>query len=257
MKLGKITCITALFVCTLIYAQSYSEPPIVEDQPIPELVLIYSKTSGYRHQSIEKGAETIKQIGRENGFIVLRTETPSDINDKNLKNYKLVIFLNTTMDVLNNDQQRAFENYIRAGGSFFGIHAAADTEYDWPWYGKLVGAYFNGHPNDPNVRKATIQVVNKDHVSTAHLPDTWERNDEWYNFKNLNPDVTVLMNLDESSYEGGTNGENHPFAWYHEFDGGRAYYTGGGHTDESFDEPDFKKHLLGAIEWCLKRESKL
>lgn len=254
MKLGKITCITAFFVCTLACAQSYSEPPAPEDEPIPELVLIYSKTSGYRHQSIEKGAETLKQIGRENGFIVLRTETPSDINTDNLKNYKLVVFLNTTMDVLNNDQQRAFENYIKAGGSFFGIHATADTEYDWPWYGRLVGAYFNGHPNDPNVRKANIQVIDKEHVSTAHLPETWQRDDEWYNYKSINPDITVVMNLDESSYEGGTNGDNHPIAWYHEFDGGRAYYTGGGHTDESFDEPDFRKHLLGAIEWCLKRE---
>ena len=231
-----------------------SAGPIFADGPIPELVLAFTKTEGYRHQSIEKGVKTLRAIGRENGFIVLQSETSKDFNPNNLKNYKLVVFLNTTLDILNAEEQRAFEGFIRNGGSFLGIHAATDTEYDWPWYGKLVGAYFDGHPNDPNVRKATIDVVDKEHPATAHLPDTWARYDEWYNFKNLNPDVTVVMRLDESSYEGGTNGDNHPIAWYHEFDGGRAFYTGGGHTEESFDEPMFLQHLLGAIEWCLRRK---
>ncbi len=253
MKIGKKLNLLFFLAVTFTFGQSYMEPPEEFATPIPELVLIYSKTSGYRHQSIEKGAETLKMIGRENGFIVLRTESPEDINPQNLKNYKLVIFLSTTMDVLNNTQQRAFENYIKSGGSFMGIHAATDTEYEWPWYGKLVGGYFDSHPNDPNVRKATIDVVDNTHASTSHLSKTWVRNDEWYNYKNLNPDVKVLLKLDESSYEGGTNGDNHPIAWYHEFDGGRAFYTGGGHTDASFDEPEFKEHLLGAIEWCLKR----
>ncbi|UJH69266.1 ThuA domain-containing protein [Muricauda sp. SCSIO 65647] len=219
----------------------------------PDLVLVFTKTDGFRHQSIEKGVMTLRKLGRSNNFIALRTESGEDFSAENLKNYQLVVFLNTTMNVLNDAQQKAFENYIKGGGSFLGIHAAADTEYDWPWYGKLVGGYFDGHPNNPNVRKATIEVLDKTHSSTAHLPDKWVRSDEWYNFKELNPEVTVVMNLDENSYKGGTNGDHHPIAWYHEFDGGRAYYTGGGHTDESFDEPDFKKHLMGAIEWCLKR----
>ncbi len=223
-------------------------------EPIPELVLAFTKTSGFRHQSIEKGVQTLRELGRENGFIVLQTESSGDFNGENLENYKLVVFLNTTMDVLDAGQQQSFENYIRNGGSFMGIHAAADTEYDWAWYGRLVGAYFNGHPNNPNVRQASIDVLVKDHPSTAHLTDTWIRNDEWYNYRDLNPDMNVLMNLDETSYEGGTNGENHPIAWYHEFDGGRAFYTGGGHTDAAFDEPDFRKHLLGGIFWCLDRE---
>ena len=135
-----------------------------------------------------------------------------------------------------------------------GVHAAADTEYDWPWYGKLVGGYFDSHPSNPNVRKATINVVNKSHPATEHLSDTWIRTDEWYNYKTLSSETTVLLNLDESSYEGGTNGTNHPIAWYQEFDGGRAFYTGGGHTDDSYDEPMFRQHLLGGIEWCLKRK---
>lgn len=219
----------------------------------PDLVLVFTKTKGFRHESIATGVKALREMGRKNNFIVLRTESSEDFNTENLANYSLVVFLSTTMDVLDSSEQNAFEKYIQSGGSFLGIHAASDTEYDWPWYGKLVGGYFDSHPNNPNVREAKIDVLSKEHSSTAHLKDSFKRSDEWYNFKNLNPDVTVLMKLDETSYSGGTNGDNHPIAWYHEYDGGRAYYTGGGHTNESYTEPDFKQHLLGAIEWCLGR----
>ncbi len=220
----------------------------------PDFVLAFTKTTGYRHKSIEKGVHTLRQLGRKNNFIVLQTETSSDFNSLNLKNYKLVVFLSTTGDVLNEKEQGAFEKYIKSGGSFMGIHAAADTEYDWPWFGKMVGGYFESHPNDPNVLNAKMDVLTKEHPATSHLKDSWSRNDEWYNYKNLNLNVTVLLNLDEKSYAGGTNGDNHPIAWYHEYDGGRAFYTGGGHTEASFDEPDFRKHLLGGILWCLGRK---
>jgi len=216
-------------------------------------ILVFTKTMGYRHKSIEKGVETLKILGKENSFSITQTEDSLQFNDTNLKKYDLVLFLSTTMDVLGADQEQAFKNYINNGGNYMGIHAASDTEYDWPWYGKLVGAYFTSHPNDPNVREAKMNVVNRQHLSTSHLNDTWERNDEWYNYKNINPDMEVLIYLDETSYEGGTNGDNHPIAWYHEFDGGRIFYTGGGHTEESYDEPDFQKHLVGGINYCLGR----
>ncbi|MEX0315408.1 MAG: ThuA domain-containing protein [Allomuricauda sp.] len=218
---------------------------------MPDLVLVFTKTEGYRHKAIEKGARTLRQLGRTNDFIALQSETSEDFNIQNLRNFKLVVFLNTTMDVLDAQQQRAFELYIKGGGSFMGIHAAADTEYEWPWYGKLVGAYFESHPEQ---QQAKIEVVDRAHPSTTHLKSEWQHFDEWYNFKNLNPKVNVLMKLDETSYKGGTNGDNHPIAWYHEFDGGRAFYTGLGHTEASYDDPDFKQHLLGAIEWCLGRK---
>ncbi|GMN10181.1 hypothetical protein MTsPCn9_14040 [Croceitalea sp. MTPC9] len=220
----------------------------------PDLVLVFTKTKGFRHESIATGVKALREIGRKNNFIVLRTESSEDFNSENLANYNLVVFLSTTMDVLDASEQKAFEKYIQSGGSFLGVHAASDTEYDWPWYGKLVGGYFESHPNNPNVREAKINVLTKDHKSTVHLEDNWTRSDEWYNYKNLNPKVTVVMNLDENSYEGGTNGANHPIAWYHEYDGGRAYYTGGGHTNESYVELEFRQHLLGAIEWCLGRD---
>lgn len=240
-----------IFSVTLVKAQN-AQPPNIVDTGIPELVLTFTKTNGYRHQNIKKGVKTLRELGRENGFIVLQTESAEDFNTENLKNFRLVVFLNTTEDVLNDRQQKAFEAYIRGGGSFMGIHAAADTEYNWPWYGQLVGAYFDSHPS--GTPTATIKVLDKAHPATAHLPSTWQRTDEWYNYKNLNPNVNVLMNLEESTYQGGTQGDNHPIAWYHEFDGGRAFYTGGGHTEAAFDEPDFRKQLLGAMEWCLGRK---
>lgn len=218
---------------------------------MPDLVLVFTKTAGYRHQSIENGVQTLRELGRENGFIALQTEDGADFAPERLKNYDLVIFLNTTEDVLTQAQQRAFEAYIKGGGAFMGIHAASDTEYDWPWYGRLVGGYFSGHPE---VQRANIRLVDGKHPSTSHLPQVWTRTDEWYNFKELSPEIKVLLNLDESSYKGGTLGANHPIAWYREFDGGRSFYTGGGHTVESFDEPAFRQHLLGGLEWCLGRE---
>ena len=135
-----------------------------------------------------------------------------------------------------------------------GIHAASDTEYEWAWYGKLVGAYFNGHPSSPNVRTATLTVVDDNHTATAHLEARFNRKDEWYNYKNINPNIRVLLNLEEESYKGGTNGDNHPIAWCHEYDGGRAFYTGGGHTISAYDEPGFQQHLLGGVLWCLDRK---
>ena len=216
-------------------------------------ILVFTKTMGYRHKSIEKGVETLKKLGKENNFSITQTEDSLQFNEANLKKYDLVLFLSTTMDVLGADQEQAFKKYINNGGNYMGIHAASDTEYDWPWYGKLVGAYFTSHPNDPNVREAKMNVVDREHSSTAHLNDTWVRNDEWYNYKNINPAMKVLIYLDETSYEGGTNGDNHPIAWYQEFDGGRVFYTGGGHTEESYDEPDFQQHLVGGINYCLGR----
>jgi cytochrome c len=168
--------------------------------------------------------------------------------EDSLKNYSAVVFLSTTLNVLNADQQVAFERYIQAGGGFAGIHAAADTEYDWPWYNKLVGAQFLSHPQQ---QKAVIDVRDTTHAATSFLPRRWERFDEWYNYKNINPDVKVLATLDETTYQGGTNGENHPIIWYHAFDGGRAFYTGLGHTNESYSEPLFLRHLLAGIQYAI------
>lgn len=219
--------------------------------PSTDKVLVFTATNGYRHKSIEKGVATLGELGADHDFEVTQTEDSLQFNLENLQQYKLVVFLSTTQDVLGAEQEEAFKKYINDGGSYMGIHAAADTEYEWPWYGKLVGAYFKSHPKQQD---AKIDVLDKSHPATAHLRDSWTHFDEWYNFKNINPEVKVLMKLDESSYKGGENGDNHPIAWYHEFDGGRAFYTGLGHTHEAYDDPDFRKHLLGGISYCLGRE---
>lgn len=213
-------------------------------------VLVFSKTDGFVHESIDAGKAAILQLGEKHGFDVDTTSDASFFKEKTLQKYNVVLFLNTTGNVLNDAQQLEFNRFIQAGGGYVGVHAAADTEYDWPWYGELVGAYFDSHPNDPNVREAVIQVIDPEHISTKHLPAEWKRSDEWYNYKSIRPDIQVVLNLDESSYEGGTNGENHPIAWYHDFDGGRAFYTGLGHTIEAYDDPELLEHLWGGISYA-------
>ena len=214
-------------------------------------VLVFSKTAGFRHSSIGVGRAAIRKLGDENGFAVDTTEDAGAFTSKNLGRYRAVVFLNTTGDVLDAAQQDDFERYIQAGGGYVGIHSATDTEYDWPWYGRLAGAWFTSHPNNPNVRKATYRVLDKSHPSTQGFPDTLVREDEFYNFKSIDPTIHVLIEIDEKSYEGGTNGDHHPMSWYHDFDGGRAWYTNMGHTEATFSEPLFLQHLLGGLRYAM------
>ncbi|PZR22948.1 MAG: Crp/Fnr family transcriptional regulator [Citrobacter freundii] len=211
-------------------------------------VLVFAKTAGFYHASIPKGELAIIKLGQENGFDVDTTSSADVFNEDSLKKYSAVVFLSTTGNVLNNYQEADFERYIQSGGGFVGVHAATDTEYDWGWYGRLVGAYFNGHPQ---IQEAVLHVIDSSNSSTAHLPASWKRKDEWYNFKKLDSSLHVVMEIDEQSYQGGTNGKHHPMAWYHEFDGGRAFYTALGHVDESYNDPLFLKHLLGGIQYAI------
>lgn len=214
----------------------------------PDLhVLVYTRTEGFRHGSIPAGIRAIRELGEAHNFRVVHTEDPRAFSDDRLKTFDVVVFLNTTGDILDDEQQAAFERFIAAGNGFVGVHSASDTEYDWPWYGKLVGAYFAGHPP---TQPAVVDVHDHEHCSTRHLPQRWGRNDEWYNFRVAPQGVRVLATLDTSSYSGSSMPEHHPIAWCHEFGGGRAFYTAGGHTDESFSEPEFRKHLVGAIFWA-------
>ena len=217
-------------------------------------ILVFSKTSGFHHKSIPSGNQALMQLGAENDFQVDTTTDAANFREEKLKEYAAVVFLNTTGDVLDHYQQTEFERYIQAGGGFVGIHSATDTEYEWPWYGRMVGGYFNGHPA---TQEADLLVVNQEHPATEHLPEVWTRTDEWYNIKDFNEAVNVLIKLDEESYEGGTHEGDHPIAWYHDYDGGRAFYTGLGHTDESYQEPLFLQHLLGGIRYAIGEEQEL
>lgn len=219
-------------------------------------VLVFSKTMEFKHASIPKGIEAIQKLGIENNFIVDTTKNSELFDDETLKQYSAIIFLSTTGNVLDAKQEAAFERYIQSGGGFVGVHAATDTEYDWNWYGKLVGGYFSSHPS--GTPEADFIIKDKNFPATSFFQDSvWRRTDELYNYKKLNPDVNVIMTLDEKSYEGGTNGDYHPISWYHEYDGGRSFYTGLGHTDESYSEELFLKHLLGGIQYAIGKNENL
>ncbi|NBM19874.1 ThuA domain-containing protein [Streptomyces sp. GC420] len=218
------------------------------DRGEEQRVLVFTRTAGFRHDSIPDGIAAVRALGAEHGFTVDATEDASAFTRGNLARYDAVVFLSTTGDVLGPAQQTAFERYIRAGGGYVGVHAAADTEYDWPFYAGLAGAYFQSHPA---IQQATVEVEDRSHPATAHLASLWERTDEWYNYRsNPRQDAHVLATLDEASYSGGTMGEDHPIAWCRDYRGGRAFYTGGGHTKESYAEPAFRQHLLGGIRWA-------
>lgn len=216
-------------------------------------VLIFSKTEQFRHASIETGVEAIKQLGIENKFSVEATEDAEIFKETSLRQFNVVVFLNTTGDVLNETQQIELNRFIQAGGGFVGLHAAADTEYDWPWYGELIGGWFKGHPMDPNVRSASVQVVAPQHESAKHLPVEWTLEDEWYDYRAIHPEVTPILLIDESTYKRDDEDpatEPRPISWHREFDGGRMFYTGVGHTKESFSDPLVLDHIYGGIKYA-------
>ncbi|MDA0138019.1 ThuA domain-containing protein [Solirubrobacter deserti] len=227
-------------------------------------VLVYSRTAGFRHSSIDEGIAAIKKLGTENDFNVDAIEEPTLFTDAFLARYDAVVFLSTTGDTLPAvAQQEAFERFIRAGNGYVGIHAAADTEYAWPWYGQLVGAYFRNHPT--GTPTATVVNEDADHVTNAGIPARWTRVDEWYNYQSpINPVVNgggidysartsgvhVLLTMDETTYneaDGNTLDDDHPISWCRRFDGGRSWYTGMGHTEASYLDPVFLGHVLGGL----------
>ena len=218
-------------------------------------ILVFSKTAGFHHESIADGNLAIQKLGSQNNFEVDTTSDATMFEDDSLKKYAAIIFLSTTGDVLDYRQEAAFERYIQAGGGYMGIHAATDCEYDWGWYGRLAGAYFLDHPgiNDTfkNVQSGVLNIIDSTTAATKHLPTQWKRTDEFYSFKKMNKDVKVIMTIDEKTYNGGKNGDNHPMAWYHDYDGGRAFYTELGHTKESFAEEPYLQHILGGIQYAI------
>ena len=227
--------------------------------------LVFSKTAAFRHDSIPNGITAIQTLGQQNNWQVDATEDGTLFRDDVLSHYKVVIFLSTTGDVLTDDQQAAFQRFIEAGKGYVGIHSAADTEYTWPWYGRLVGAYFRDHPN--GTPTATVQVEDTTDPSTAGLPARWTRVDEWYNFQTYdnpvvsggtgatpynprnNTDLHILLTTDTSTYTGAApTGADHPIAWCHRYDGGRAWYTALGHTQASYTEALFLSHISAGIQ---------
>ena len=213
-------------------------------------ILLFTKTAGFRHDSIPTAVQALRDLGAQNHIEVDAAEDAAVFADERLRRYDVVVFLLTTGDILDDRQQAAVQRYIRSGGGFAGVHSASDTEHDWQWYGGLVGAYFRAHPQ---IQQATVVVSDPRDASTRGLPRLWQRTDEWYGFATSpSGSVRVLATLDEASYapDDSAMGGDHPIAWSHLFESGRAWYTAAGHTRESYAEPLFRSHLLGGILWA-------
>jgi type 1 glutamine amidotransferase len=223
-------------------------------------VLVYTKNGkGYVHDNIPAAVECIKKLGTQYGFAVDVTDKPSDFNDENLKQYNALIFTSTNNDVFDNDAQKlALMHYIEAGGGFVGIHSVTGTERNWPWFKRLVGGTFELHAKHQPFKEIRIDSTNP---STNFLPRIWERNDECYYTKEINPDIHVLMVHDLSSVNDNgkpvSYGGTFPSVWCHEFDGGREWYTSLGHDSKTYSELDFQKHIMGGLQWVLEKNKPL
>lgn len=245
-----VIVLAALFVAACDGTSPSPDSPLPTPTPAPSTfsALVFSKTAGFRHDSIPAAVAAVRQLGAQRGFSVTATEDAATFSDESLARHKVVVFLLTTGDVLDEIQQSAFERFIRGGGGFVGVHSATDTEYDWRFYGELIGAYFAGHPD---IQNATVRVESPVHPSMSGVPAAWMRRDEWYNFT-MNPRgvATILAALDERTYSGGAMGADHPIVWARSYQGGRAWYTGGGHTTESYSEASFLDHLGRGLLWA-------
>lgn len=222
---------------------------MVPQRPLPSRILVFSRTTAYRHESIEVGIDTVRELCTGVDIEVEATEDAAAFTDDHLADFGATLWLSTSGEVFDDDQRAALQRFVTGGGGYVGVHGASDTEYDWEWYGRLVGTWFDEHPE---IQPANVEVVDRDHPATAHLPPVWPRVDEWYDFVSApRSEARVLATLDESSYVGGTMGSDHPLVWCHDHEGGRSFYTAMGHTEESYAEPGFRQHLLGAIRWTL------
>lgn len=219
-------------------------------------VLLFTKTDGFHHESINEGVTAIKQLAIRNTFSVDWQENASVFTDKDLEKYQAVIFLNTTGNILNEQQQAAFEKFIKAGKGFVGIHSASDTEYDWAWYTKMVGMMFKIHPQQ---QTAYLKVEDSNFPGMERFPKKLLWTDEWYEFgPRKADDLKILISVDEKSYNpyakwGDNEGKGmgvHPIAWYHNYDGGRAFYTGLGHIPAIYSDQTFLDHVYGGIYWA-------
>jgi cytochrome c len=214
----------------------------------PRSILVFSKTMGFRHDSIPVGRAALLEMAGSKGWTITFTEDANEFQPNKLKAFDAIVFLSSTGKLFNPSQEKALVGFIHAGGGFVGIHAAADAEYDWPWYGQLVGGFFLQHPA---IQDAVVNIEDTSDPSTQGLPNPWHRRDEWYDYKaNPRANVHVLASLDQTSYTGSKMGDDHPIMWKHEFEGGRSWYTGMGHTAESYHDPLYLKMLSEGIEWA-------
>lgn len=244
--LRRATAVTLILLCGAAQAAPAALAKRTAGAAATYKVLVFTRTTGYRHASIPAGVAAIRALGAQHGFAVDATANPAVFTDARLAGYATVVFLSTTGNPVPTQGERAaFQRYIEAGGGFVGVHAASDGGWNWPWYGALVGAYFAEHPRQ---QLALVHIEDRAHPATTGLTDRY-RLDEWYDFRtDPRPDVHVLADVDDSSYTGSTMGLDHPVTWCRDYDGGRSFYTALGHASASFAEPFFLHLLLGGIQ---------
>lgn len=243
-RTAALACLLALLLPACITPPPAVDARNVNDDAQPR-ILVFTRTTGWRHDSIPVAVDTLRALAADSGLAMDHTEDPARFSDADLARYRAVVFASTTGDVLDAAQQAAFERYVGAGGGFVGVHAAADTEYDWPWYGTLVGAWFLSHP--PGLQTARVRFEG-DH---ARLARDWHVTDELYDYRrNPRADVQVLATVDERDYPGGRMGADHPIAWCHARLGGRAWYTGLGHDAALYADPVFRAQLRRGLRYA-------
>ncbi len=218
---------------------------------------LFTKTDGWHHESINEAVVAMRKMAADHFFDIDWHEDASRINDENLRQYDVIIFMLTTGDILNAEQQAAMERFVRSGKGFVGIHSASDTEYEWPWYTQLVGRQFIIHPV---IQSAKITVTSRRLAGFEQWPESLWWTDEWYEFGPEKVEgLNYILTLDESSYDpkadwgevkGVGMGKFHPLAWYHNFDGGRSFYTSLGHMPETYRKPLFLAHVYGGLFWA-------
>lgn len=215
-------------------------------EPDAPRVLLFTRTEGFRHSSVEPASRALTDEMEQRGWGVATTDDPGVFTASRLADLDTVVFLSTTGDVLDAPHEDALRTWVEGGGGWVGVHAALDTEYGWPFYATLAGARFARHPEPQG---ATVTVEDADHPGTAHLPTSWDRADEWYDTQtNPRGDVHVLATVDEATYSGGSMGSDHPIAWCHGVGSGHSFVTALGHPDESWSDPALVDHVAGGIE---------
>lgn len=240
-------CAAALAGCAT-HADSAPVATATSDDAPPR-VLVFSRTAGFRHDSIPVAIETLQALGAQSGFAIDTTEDAAQFNDAKLSQYTAVVFASTTREVLDPAQQAAFERFVASGGGFMGVHAAADSGYTWPWYGELVGAWFARHPEGLQ----SVRVVFENGAGPDGLRE-WNVTDEIYDYRrNPRPLVQVTASIDPASHPDGGMDDDHPIAWCHTNAGGRAWYTGLGHDPALYADPVFRAHLLRGLLWTTGR----
>ncbi len=234
--------------------------PAAADIPAKGNILIFSHTTGFRHDSIPDGIAAVERIARERGLAVTKSEDPELFSKQGLQRFGIIVLLSTTTDPKNpasewltGDRRTALQEFVARGGGILAIHAAADSHYHWPWYTRLIGGRFEKHP--PGTPRGSITAVATTHPAMRGLPSTIERVDEWYYFGDLDPTSTFLMTLDPGSI-GESDANPNPMAWTRTVDGGRIFYTAMGHTRESYSEAFFLAHLANGLDWLLADPSR-